>query len=211
MPANAGAWLAPEGGQQIWSSAAGEREGLSFFETSGYIEAPLGNRTSIVIAPWVEQGYETVDGWRAEAAVGAKRTLYRDDANVIALQAGALWASHPQEGCSEGGAELRLLAGRGFGRTGFANIEAATRAFEGGCESERLDLTVGYRPSENWLAMGQLFADSQREDETVIRAQLSLVHFRPSGRGFQIGLRGRIDGEAEEVALVVGWWGRVRD
>lgn len=211
MPAHAGAWVAPEGGQQIWTSAAGEREGLSFFETSGYFEAPLGADTSVVIAPWVEQGYETIDGWRAEATLGAKRALYRDESNVLAIQAGALWASHPQEGCSEGGAELRALAGRGFGRTGFANVEVAARAFEGGCESERVDLTVGYRPAENWLGMGQVFLDSQREDEAVIRAQLTMVHFRPSGTGFQLGLRGRVDGEAEEVAVVVGWWGRVGD
>lgn len=211
-PATAGAWLAPEGGQQIWTSVAGEREGVSFFESSAYFEAPVGDATSVVVAPWVEQGYETVDGWRAEATIGAKRALYRDDANVVALQAGAVWMSHPGQDCSEGGAELRLLAGRGFGRSGFANVEIATRAFEGGCESDRLDLSVGYRPAENWLAMGQVFVDAYRdEDEPAIRAQLTMVNFRPSGRGFQFGVRGRVDGEAEEVALILGWWGRVGD
>ncbi len=211
MPAHAGAWLAPEGGQQIWTSVAGEREGLSFFETSGYLEAPFGEAASIVIAPWVEQSYETVDGWRAEATIGVKHALHRDEENVLAFQAGAVWASHPQAGCGEGGAEIRALAGRGFGRSGFANVEVATRAFEGGCEGERLDLTIGYRPGENWLAMGQVFVDAQREGEPIVRAQLALVNFRPSGRGFQLGVRGRIDGEADELALVLGWWGRVDD
>lgn len=190
---------------------AGEREGVSFFETSGYIEAPIGTSASVVIAPWVEQSYDTVDGWRAEATIGAKRALFRDEANVVAVQAGAVWASHPQDGCGEAGGELRALAGRGFGRTGFANVEVATRAFEGGCAGERLDLTIGYRPGANWLAMGQVFVDASREEDPIVRAQLTMVHFRPSGRGIQVGLRGRLDGEAEELGLVVGWWGRVGD
>lgn len=212
MPAHAGAWIAPEGGQEIWTSIVGEREGVSFVESSGYIEGPVAEHTSVVFAPWIEQNYDTVEGWRGEATFGAKRALYRSEGgSVVAVQAGALWISHPNEGCGEGGAELRLLAGRGIGRTGFFNAEAATRALEGGCESDRLDLTIGYRPSENWMAMGQIFLDAPRQGDETVRAQLTLVRFSPGGQALQIGLRTRLDGGAEEAAIVVGLWGRTDD
>jgi hypothetical protein len=81
--------------------------------------------------------------------------------------------SHPNEGCSEGGAELRWLGGRSFGQTSFVNVEAATRALEGGCEGQRLDLTAGYRPGENWLAMGQIFLDAPQDGEETVKAQLT--------------------------------------
>ena len=35
-PAYAGAWVAPEGGQEIWTSVAGERDGLSFASALDY-------------------------------------------------------------------------------------------------------------------------------------------------------------------------------
>jgi hypothetical protein len=208
-PAYAGAWVAPEGGQEIWTSVAGEREGLSFFETSAYLEAPLGERTSIVAAPWVEQNYDTADGWRGEAVVGVKRALFRRDNMAVAVQGGAFWDSHPEEGCEEGGGELRLLAGTSFttfGQDGFFNVEAASRALSGGCASERVDLTLGYAPRRNWLTMGQVFLDAPREGEETVKAQLTVVYFRRNGSGVQVGLRSRVDGGSEEAALVIGWW-----
>ena len=193
---------------------AGERDGLSFFETSAYIEVPLGSETSIVAMPWVEQSYDSEDGWRAEATASVKRALFREGPFVAAVQGGAFWDSHPAEGCEEGGGELRVLGGSsftGFGNSGFVNVEAAARALRGGCQSERLDLTLGYAPAENWLAMGQVFVDAPHQREQTVKAQLTLVYFRPNGRGIQVGLRSRIDGGASEAALVIGWWGRQGD
>lgn len=210
-PAAAGAWIAPEGGQEIWTNAAGERGELRFYETSAYWETPLGDENSFVAAPWLEQNYDSVDGWRAEAVVGLKRAVFRSDDTVMALQAGALWMSHPGEGCSEGGAELRWLGGRSFWAGAFVNVEAATRVLEGGCEDQRLDLTAGYRPSDNWLAMGQIFVDAPQQGEEMVKAQLTVVRFGRSGRGIQLGLRARIDGDDAEPALVLGLWGRPGD
>ncbi len=99
---------------------------------------------------------------------------------VIAVQAGALWVSDPSEGCSEGGAKLRVLGGRSFsGGRGFFNAEGAVRALSGGCEGSRIDSTAGYRPAENWLAMGQVFVDSPVEGDDSIKAQVTIVRFRP--------------------------------
>ncbi len=210
-PAAAGAWIAPEDGQEIWTSVAGARDEVYFFESSAYWEAPLGERTSFVAAPWYEQNYDTLDGWRAEAVVGAKRTIFRTEDTVMALQAGALWISHPSEECGEGGGELRLLAGRSYDNGAFLNLEAATRALSGGCAGERLEITGGARFARNWLALGQVFMDSPNEGDETVRAQLSLVRFAENGRGIQLGLRTRLDGGAQESALVLGFWGSVRD
>lgn len=213
-PAYAGAWVAPEGGQEIWTSVAGERDGLSFVESSSYMEAPLDERSSLVAAPWIEQNYDTVDGWRGEAVVGLKRTVFREDNIAVAVQGGAFWDSHPAEGCEEGGGEFRVLGGTSFttfGQNGFFNVEAAVRGLSGGCQSERVELTAGYRPRENWLAMGQIFADAPHEGDETVKAQLTITYFRRNGAGVQLGLRTRIDGGSEEAALVLGLWGRPGD
>jgi hypothetical protein len=143
--------------------------------------------------------------------VGVKRAIFRDESTVMALQAGAFWMSHPSEGCGEGGAEFRWLGGRSVGETGFINLEAATRLLEGGCEGERVDLTLGYRPARNWLGMAQLFFEAPREGEESLKAQITLVRFGESGRGIQLGVRTRLDGGAQEPALVLGLWGRPGD
>lgn len=206
-PANAGAWIAPEKGQEIVTSVAGTREELYFFESSAYWEAPLGERTSFVAAPWYEQNYDTLDGWRAEAVVGVKRTLFRNDDTVMALQASALWVSHPAIECSEGGAELRWLGGRSYEDGAFLNVEVAARVLDGGCGGERIDLTGGRRFGENWLALGQVFFDAPHQGEEAVKAQLSLVRFGENDRGIQLGVRARIDGGTAEPAIVVGFWG----
>ena len=211
-PALAGAWIAPEGGQEIWTNSFSERdENNVVIETDLYWERPFGERTSFVATPWVETNYITPDGWRAEAVVGLKHAIFRDDENVMAMQAGALWVSHPDPGCGEGGVEARWLGGRSFGRSSFVNVEAATRAMENGCGGERLDLTAGYRPGDNWLALGQVFVDARRDTEEAVKIQLSLVRFTERGYGLQLGLRARVDGGPQEPALVVGLWARPRD
>jgi hypothetical protein len=210
-PAIAGAWIAPEGGQEIWTSVAGERAGLSFFESAGYLEAPLGPNDAIVAAPWVETNYDTTDGWRAEATLSFKHALHRGEDSAMAIQAGALWMSHPNAGCSEGGVELRWLGGRNIGERSFLNLEAAARALEGGCAGARIELTAGYRPGERWLGMAQLFYDGPLDGDESVKAQLTLVRFSDRGRAIQIGVRARVDGEDPEPALIVSFWGRPGD
>ena len=213
-PAFAGAWVAPEGGQEIWTTVAGEREGLSFFESSAYLETPLDERSSLVAAPTFEQNYDTLEGWRGEAVIGLKGVAFRDDNTAVAVQGGAFWTSHPAEGCEEGGGEIRLLVGNSFtafGQNGFLNVEGAVRALSGDCRSQRVELTAGYRAWENWLAMGQVFVDAPHEGDETVKAQLTITYFQRNGAGVQLGLRARIDGGSEEAALVLGLWGRPGD
>ncbi len=212
-PATAGAWVAPEGGQDITSSVVGQRaDGSVYYEGALYVEEPLGQNTSVVFAPWVETDPARGDGERIEATFTVKHAIYRSGDNVVAVQTGGLWVSDPGEGCGEGGAEVRVLGGHSYsdGR-GFINVEAAARALSGGCEGGRAELTVGYRPNERWLGMGQVFLDSPVDGDPSAKAQISLVGFDRSGRGWQIGLRARIDSEDIEPAIVIGLWGRPRD
>jgi hypothetical protein len=66
---------------------------------------PVGATNSFVAAPWLEQNFDTDDGWRGEAVLGFKQTLHRGDERAVALQ-GALWISHPGlNACGEGGAQ----------------------------------------------------------------------------------------------------------
>lgn len=210
-PAAAGAWIAPEGGQEIVTSGVGERNDALFYESAAYYEGPLGDDNAIVFAPWGETNYDSIDGWRAEAMLGWKRAVYRDIQNIMAIQASALWVSHPQADCGEGGAELRWLGGRSFGETGFINVETAARALRGGCEGGRAEITAGYRPSPDWLTMGQIFFDAPVDGEETVKAQLTLVRFGRDGGGLQLGVRARIDGGAAEPTLVLGFWGRPDD
>ncbi|MBL8542969.1 MAG: hypothetical protein JNJ63_04110 [Hyphomonadaceae bacterium] len=190
------------------TTVAGQRDGMSFYETSAYWEAPLGEADAFVAAPWLEQSYETESGWRAEAVVGLKHAVLRSDETVAALQIGGLWLSEPPSGCGESGAELRMLAGHNLRGGAFINVEAATRALDGGCESERVDLTYGRRLGERWLAMGQVFLDAPRDGQETVRAQVTFTRFSEGSGAIQFGLRSRIDGDAEEVAFVLGFWGR---
>jgi hypothetical protein len=156
----------------------------------------------------VEQNYDTVDGWRGEAVVGVKRGWTNEHGGALALQAGAFWDSHPADGCSEGGAEARVLVGRRLGDHGFVNAEAAERRLRGGCSGERLDLTLGYHAGERWLGLAQLFVDAPSRGDDSVKAQLTLVRFGDSGRAIQFGVRARLDGDDAEPALVLGLWGR---
>lgn len=180
------------------------------YESAAFIEEPLRPDTSVVAAGWFEQGYAAgPDLWRGEAALGLKRVVAQRGAAIAAVQGAAFWRSDPPGTCDEGGAELRWLSGTSLGQAGrgFINLDAAARLQSGGCLGRKLDLTAGYRPHEHWLGLGQAFLDAPDDGEHNWKAQFSLVRFTPSGRGLQVGLRVRLDGDHREPTLVIGWWG----
>ncbi|MBL8531238.1 MAG: hypothetical protein JNK94_05840 [Hyphomonadaceae bacterium] len=202
--AHAGAWVAPTDGQAIWNVAAGERESGPFQEASAYLEAPVAAYgVSVIFAPWVE--FSGGD-WRTEAVAGVKRVIGQGDWGAVAVQGGAYWQSAPPVGCGEGGLEARALGGASISSDVFVNVEAAARALDGGCTRVRLDLTAGVRRGRDWMGLAQVFYDAPRDEEDTLKAQLSLTRFTAAGRGFQFGLRVRLDGDDLEPALVVGYW-----
>jgi len=210
--AEAGAWIAPEGGQAIQTEVIAERDGGAVLESQLYLEAPVGERVSLVGRPWLENG-ATVgeEGWRAEVEGGVKAALLRTSNAAVAVQASAVWRSDPDFGCGEGAGEVRALGGVSFadGR-GFANAETAARLHDGGCPAGRVDLTLGYRPAPRWLGMAETFVFAPEGREAAVKAQFSLVRFSEGGAGFQLGVRVRLDGDEPEPALVLAFWGRPR-
>lgn len=206
--ANAGAWIAPEGGQSIQSQAVGERAAGYVLETQLFFEQPVAQRTSVVARPWLETGWGVGEsGWRAEAEAGLKQALLRTDRGAVAVQATALWSSHPGVGCGEGGVELRALGGASFAQgRGFLNAEAGRRALEGGCEAFRVDVSSGWRFTQSWLGMAEAFSHQEPAGDATVKAQLSLVRFDDEGRGIQLGVRVRVDGQEPEPALVLAFW-----
>jgi hypothetical protein len=165
----------------------------------------------VVFTPWVEQNSDTADGWRGEAAVGYKRGFSIGERSVAALQASALWVSHPDVDCGEGGLEVRGLAGRSIGQRGFVNVEIASRRLEGGCGGERIDLTLGHRPGDDWLMLAQVFVDDAGGPREGVKAQLAIARFGSNGRGLQLGIRARLDGDDAEPAFTVSLWRRPWD
>ncbi len=212
-PAAAGAWVAPQGQTIVTATIGAHEDGGEYYEGAIYYEEPLGERTSVVFTPWGEWNDGNEESWRGEAFVGVKRVLRQSADSVLAVQAGALWVSQPDwETCSEGGVEARLLSGYSFAEgRGFLNLESSSRILVGGCFGGRLDATLGYRPSERWLATGQVFYDSPVAREDTVKAQVSLVRFDAHGRGWQIGLRATLDGDDAAPALVIGLWQPPRD
>lgn len=212
--ANAAAWIAPVDGQEILTSTYGKRDGLSFYETAAYIEAPVTSNDSLVIAPWLIQDYIDDAGWRAEATFGVKHVVTRTAHTVAAVQASALWVSQPPERCGEGGGELRLLGGVNLPHNSFVNAEIAGRVLSGGCSDQRAEITAGAHIGNHWMGLAQVFVDGPQYGDETVKAQLSLVHFDDHHRGIQIGIRDRIDGGDDELALVIGFWtepGRARN
>jgi hypothetical protein len=201
--------MAGDAGQEIVTQTAGRGENEAFYETSAYLESPIGEHAAFVAAPWFREGANSgEDDWLGEAVIGFKAELDHSDHGAMALEAGALWRSHPKPGCGEGGAEVRWLGGRSFGKDdrGFANLEAAGDVQAGGCTGGRVDVTVGYRPNHHWLALANVFVDDARYGQTVVHAQLSLVRFEKGRTGIEVGVRARLDGDEREPALVLSVW-----
>lgn len=148
-PAYAGAWIAPKGGQTISTEIAGARDEVFYSESSIYVEAPASDDLSVVVAPWVTQESQQsgLESLRWEITLAGKWATHRGARSGTAFQGGLVWNSDPLADCAEAQAELRWLGGRTLGRRGlgFANLEIAERAGDGGCGGERLDATLGYR------------------------------------------------------------------
>ncbi len=202
-PAFAGAWVAPED-QRIHTELVGERDGAAYLESQYFFEAPIFSGASFVARPWLESA---ADGYRGEVQAGLKHSVLRSDSSALAVQASALWRSDPLAGCGEGGVELRALGGASFAQgRAFLNAEAGHGVQEGGCASARLDVTSGFRFTPSWLGMAEAFVHDDDAGDATVKAQLSLVRFDSGGRGVQIGVRVRVDGDALEPALVLGFW-----
>ncbi|MBI1187005.1 MAG: hypothetical protein GC206_06675 [Alphaproteobacteria bacterium] len=204
--AEAGAWMALEGGEQIVAITLGERDAFAVSEADVYLELPMNRRFAFIAQPRFSYSEETSqEPFQADVAAGVKAQLYRGPWAAAAVQASGVWRNEPEElSCGQGGGEVRALAGVSAPRS-FYNIEAAFRLQSGGCARQRLEATAGFRPNDRWMAIGNTFLESTATGQNSVKAQASVVRFGPAG-GLQIGLRFRLDGDRREPALVLGWW-----
>lgn len=203
-PAHAGAWVAPEGGQEISQFTFGLRDEQPFSESDYFLELPISGRTAFVAQPRLAFSGDAYEA-SGEVAAGLKMAVVRTPRVAGAIQAAALWRSETIDGCGAEGVEVRSLGGLSS-EDRFYNVEAALRLHSGGCFRQRLEFTAGHRPDDNWLLMGQAFLDADPDGGATIKAQASLVRFGGWADGLQLGLRFRIDGDDREPALVLGWW-----
>lgn len=211
--AEAGPWVAPDGDRTIAGAAYTETDEASIIETELFIEAPLGGRVSVVANHWSETA-STFDGTetRSESVVSGKYRVLSGDRSVVSLQSGVVWDSAASGGCGEWGGEGRVLAGAATkGGRYFASVEAGARIQGEDCVHARYELTLGAKPHRRVLGLAQVFVDDDLAYGETLKAQASLVVFERSGRGLQLGVRVRFDGnDVIEPTIVLSYWSALR-
>lgn len=199
-------------------------------EIALFLEHGLTRAWTLVARPAYQQvsiGRESAEEEETGFAafeIGARRVLFNRDAFVASAQMLAILPGEGENvldaplGAGGGGAEARLLVGRGFdgwGEGGF--IEAQTgyrwRAGEDADEA-RLDLTVGWRPSRRWTGLLQGFSAWSMAEPTALRpydhhrVQLSAVRRINERWSFQIGGFRTVAGRnviAEQAGFISLW------
>jgi hypothetical protein len=114
-PAHAGAWIAPDGGQQILTLSAAERD----LGAEAYVEAPLNERLALLGVA------RSLDG-AVNAEVSVKTAIWRGSDSAGAAQFGALYEDVAELDCDRFGTEARGLSGWSAGGW-FFNLELAHR------------------------------------------------------------------------------------
>ncbi len=213
-------------------------------ELSAYLEYGLTSRVTLVGRPVIQsvrsKGPATDDVTippTDEAAglggteAGARFLLGRPFGGVVSFQGVALIPGDGEnavdEPLGEGGfgGEVRLLAGASWGwrgRGGFADAQvgARSRGDVAGIEG-RVDVTVGVRPSPDWMWLGQSFTligeesaettpGAGRQDVTSHKVRLSGVRRLNRSWAVQGGVTATVAGRniIEERAAMVALWRR---
>mgnify|MGYP006274007107 FL=1 len=156
--------------------------------------------------------------------IGARYRLIARERFVLSAQAmaglpgdGENW-NNRRFGEGGGSAELRVLAGRSFGRSTFVNLSTGVRVIPGGRPDEmRLDLTAGTHIARGVRVMAQTYSvwslgdgPSGLESYSGHRAQLSVLWPLDSVRRAQISALATVSREnmSRETALIASVWRR---
>lgn len=199
LPAAAGPWEAPDGGQTIAQVWIGDEEGRSETEAQLYREqrGPWGTQVTKI---WAQD--DTL-GRTFEASVALRRPLRSPLADVAALEGGVIAIA--REGQEPGlGAEAHVSAGWGFGPGLFAVADLAARAEEDGL-SPRWGATLG-RSDPQSLAFVQVRYEEGPPGQGFERAEAVFVWFGDRPWGVQVGVRTGL--AHDEQAFTIGLWRR---
>jgi hypothetical protein len=207
--AHAGAWVAAEGGRSITSLGYTQDGPLRGYETDVFIEQPLNDRFAAVAQTYYAQ--DNFGRVNDETQAAIKGVIARRGGLIAAGQLGVTYDSIPQERCDRVGGEARALVGYATrsGRS-YVNFESAFR-YAAGCPHVRYELTLGTRPAEGWLLLGQVFADDDLKFDESLKIQAGAVRFGRRERGVQLSVRATLDGTSViEPTLILGYWSAIR-
>ncbi|MCH8488945.1 MAG: hypothetical protein LAT81_03305 [Oceanicaulis sp.] len=174
-PAQAGAWTKPRGQTLMIST-----QSVHYFdrapggvsqskqESAVYIEYGWRDHITLVGRAALQSiDRSAIEPWRGVGGVevGARVRLYRGERWVMSAQAPASLRTGGENrnnaALGEGGGDLdlRLMAGRSFGRSTFIDVNGGWRRRPGGAADElRLDLTAGTHIWRGARVMGQSFS-----------------------------------------------------
>jgi hypothetical protein len=175
VPAEAGAWTKPRGETLMIST-----QSVHYFdrapggvsqskqESAVYIEYGWRDHVTLVgRAAFQAIDRSAIEPWRGVggAQAGARLRLYRGERWVMSAQALASVRTDGENrnnaALGEGGGDLdlRLMAGRSFGRSTFLDVQTGWRRRPGGAADEvRLDVTAGTHIWRGARVMGQSFS-----------------------------------------------------
>lgn len=240
---HAAAWTQPEG-SGLFIGTATYTAGNRFFEdgrltrvpdyrkleTTFLIEYGATNWLTVVATPalrWTRVDTTPSDTFAGlgTSDLGARVRLWQDGSSVLSTQAlvripGATDDRRPaQFGNTDPELDLRILFGhsfQAFERPAFVNLEAAYRLrFDDPPNEFRADITLGIRPAERWLLLGQSFtvvSDGSGSGPWrrywYTKAQTSAVYEFAPGWSLQAGLVTTYAGDnalQENGGLVALW------
>jgi len=155
---------------------------------------------------------------RGPAELGLRYALFRDERMAISVYVGAIApgdgrnVGYAPPGAGEASGEIRLLAGRSF-QVGegslFLEGQGAWIERKALPDEARLDLTVGYAPSDRWLLLGQTYAGWTDAEPSWVKVEVSAVG-RFGDWSLQAGWRSSVAGKAGPVedGPVLALWRR---
>ncbi|WP_419251650.1 hypothetical protein ACN2C6_09845 [Caulobacter sp. ErkDOM-YI] len=233
--AMAGAWPMSKGQTQVIAKV--ERQSADqAFDADGAVQDP-GRREDETASLFIEHGvtdrltlqakagltrgrdpFVRYEG-RGPVELGLRYAVLKRPRTVAAIYIGAAEpgvgrnAGYAAPGQGEVDLEARLLLGRSVTtRRGeiFSDLQLARLRRSGLADETRMDATLGFRPTRNWLVMAQTYAgeaDARPRKSSWVKAELSVV------RGFgawsvQAGWRQTLAGReiARDRGAVLGIW-----
>lgn len=232
----ASAWPQPKGqGQVIVKYEAMRAE--KAFESDGRREPMYAVRVDRSLSSLVEYGLTERLTLQAKAEWQSGRAAFIDYEGRGPVEIGARWqvfegqgrtlsiyggyaaagegrnAGYADPGQGDEDWELRVMAGQSRGRL-FGDAQLARRWRQGLPDEVRADLTLGFHLSNDWTAMGQVFAGQTDTDRGAssaawVAAELSAVRHLGPWSG-QIGWRQTVAGRTTPVAQgpIVAVWRR---
>lgn len=186
-----------------------------------FLEHGLTDRLTVQAKAGLTRGHDSFVRYegRGPLELGLRYAVVRTPRTVASVYLGAAEAGvgrnagYAAPGRGDADFEARLLIGRSqVTRRGeiFADLQAARLKRSGLADETRLDATLGFRPTRNWLVTAQTYAgeaDAKPLKSQWVKAELSVVR-RFGAWSLQAGWRESVAGRniAKDRGVVLGIW-----